>query len=101
MIGGCPTFVTVDGLANLANLGFMPKIVNMHEAKTTLSQLVSEVEKGAEVVLARDGKPVAKLVPIPNLPQRKLGQWKGKVRMSVDFDAPLPEDLLVAFGTKP
>jgi prevent-host-death family protein len=75
----------------------MSKIVNMHEAKTTLSQLVSEVEQGTEVVLARDGKPVAKLVPFHAAKKRKLGAWKGKVRMSRDFDAPLPAELLAAF----
>ena len=75
----------------------MPKIVNMHEAKTTLSQLVAEVESGAEVVLARGGKPVARLVPIRPAKRRILGQWKGQVRMSRDFDAPLPDALLAAF----
>jgi prevent-host-death family protein len=42
----------------------MPRIVNVHEAKTKLSELVAEVEAGAEVVLARSGKPVARLVPM-------------------------------------
>ncbi len=77
----------------------MPKIVNMHEAKSTLSQLVVAVEAGEEVVLARGGKPVAKLVPI-DAAQRRLGQWKGRVRMSRDFDAPLPAEVLAAFGRK-
>jgi prevent-host-death family protein len=76
----------------------MPKIVNMHEAKTTLSQLVSEVESGEEVILARGGKPVAKLMPIRAARRRRLGRWKGKVRMSADFDAPLPADVLHGFG---
>ena len=76
----------------------MPKIVNMHEAKTTLSQLVTAVEEGGEVILARGGKPVAKLVPIRATRRRRLGQWKGKVRMSRDFDAPLPDEVLAAFG---
>jgi prevent-host-death family protein len=76
----------------------MPRIVNMHEAKTTLSQLVVEVEAGAEVVLARGGKPVAKLIPIRAARRRRLGQWKGKVRMSRDVDAPLPKEVLAAFG---
>jgi prevent-host-death family protein len=75
----------------------MSKIVNMHEAKTTLSQLVAEVEQGTEIVLARGGKPVAKLVPFQATKKRKLGAWKGKVKMSSDFDAPLPADLLAAF----
>ncbi len=66
----------------------MSRIVDMNEAKTTLSQLVSEVEAGAEIVLTRDGTRVARLVPV-RPKQRRLGQWKGKVRMSRDFDAPL------------
>jgi prevent-host-death family protein len=73
------------------------KIVNMHEAKTTLSQLVEQVENGEEVVLARAGKPVARVVPIRNVGRRVLGQWRGKVRMSDDFDAPLPPDDLAAW----
>lgn len=72
----------------------MAKTVNMHEAKTHLSKLVEEAEAGEEVVLARAGKPVVRLVPVRPLRKRKLGQWKGKVRMSKDFDAPLPEDVL-------
>jgi len=75
----------------------MSRVVNMHEAKSTLSQLVAYVEKGAEVVLARDGKPVAKLVPFQATKKRKLGAWKGKVRMSRDSDAPLPAELFAAF----
>jgi len=67
------------------------KIVNMHEAKTTLSQLVEQVENGEEVILARAGKPVARVVAIRNTGRRTLGQWRGRVRMSDDFDAPLPD----------
>jgi len=70
----------------------------MHEAKTTLSQLVEQVEAGEEVVLARAGKPVAKIVAIRPA-RRRLGQWAGKVRMADDFDAPLaPEDLAAWTG---
>lgn len=79
----------------------MPKIVNMHEAKTTLSQLVSEAEAGEEVILARGGKPVVKLIPIRAAKRRRLGLWKGKVRMSRDFDAPLPAEILEAWGIGP
>jgi len=72
----------------------MPRIVNMHEAKTKLSELVAEVEAGQIVILARAGKPVARLMPLQKAAPRKLGRWKGKVRMSKDFDAPLsPEEL--------
>lgn len=72
----------------------MVKIVNMHEAKTTLSKLVEEAEAGEEILIARAGKPVVRLVPVQTRERRKLGQWAGKVRMSADFDAGLsPDDL--------
>jgi prevent-host-death family protein len=73
------------------------KVVNMHEAKTTLSQLVEQAENGEEVVLARAGQPVARIVALRSSGRRQLGQWKGKVRMSDDFDAPLPEAELAAW----
>ncbi|TMQ13093.1 MAG: type II toxin-antitoxin system prevent-host-death family antitoxin [Deltaproteobacteria bacterium] len=69
----------------------------MHEAKTTLSQLVEQVENGEEVILARSGKPVARVVAIRNAGRRALGQWRGQVRMSDDFDAPLPDAELAAW----
>lgn len=67
------------------------KIVNLHEAKTTLSQLVERAERGEEVVLARAGHPVARIVAIGGRGRRRLGQWKGRVRMADDFDAPLSD----------
>jgi prevent-host-death family protein len=73
------------------------KIVNMHEAKSNLSRLVEEVEAGEEIVLARAGKPVARLVPVRSSGRRRLGRWKGKVQMSDDFDAPLPASELAAW----
>jgi prevent-host-death family protein len=82
---------SLDVLASIANLELaaMAKLVNMHEAKSNLSRLVEEAEAGEEIVLARAGKPVARLVAIRTLRRRKLGRWKGKVVMSKDFDAPL------------
>jgi len=68
--------------------------INMHEAKTELSRLVERALAGEEVVIARAGVPVVRLVPIAQKGQRKLGQWRGKVRMAPDFDAPLPEEEL-------
>ena len=65
--------------------------VNMHEAKTRLSELVRLVESGEKVVLARNGTPVAELVPASGPKKRVGGFWKGQVWMSPDFDAPLPE----------
>jgi prevent-host-death family protein len=69
-------------------------IVNMHEAKTRLSALVEKVQSGAEIVIAKAGKPVAKLVPFtePEVP-RKPGGWEGQIWIADDFDAPLPDDI--------
>jgi prevent-host-death family protein len=72
--------------------------VNIHEAKTNLSRLVDQVAAGAEIVIAKAGKPLAKLVPYePRKPKRTPGLMKGKIRIAKDFDAPLPDDLLDAF----
>jgi prevent-host-death family protein len=75
--------------------------INIYAAKTQLSRLVEQVKAGEEVVITRRGKPVAKLIPVGDeLPERKLGQLKGKVWMSDDFDDPLPDDLLDLFEGK-
>ena len=78
----------------------LPKQVNVHQAKTQLSKLLAEVEKGREVIVARDGKPVAKLVPFTPAPRKKLrtGDWKGKIWISPDFDAPLSDQELKEWG---
>ena len=72
--------------------------VNIHEAKTHLSRLIEEVAEGEEVVIAKAGKPVVRMVPFvkPKSP-RRLGGLKGKIRTTDDFDAPLPDELLAAF----
>ncbi|MBX3275292.1 MAG: type II toxin-antitoxin system Phd/YefM family antitoxin [Sandaracinaceae bacterium] len=70
----------------------MTKIVNMHEAKTSLSKLVEEAERGEDILLARAGRVVARIVALRPGRTRELGQWKGKVRMAEDFDAPLEEE---------
>jgi prevent-host-death family protein len=72
--------------------------VNVHEAKTHLSRLLARVARGEEVVIARAGKPVARLVPVVRPKGRRvLGRDKGKVVIAEDFDAPLPPELLAAF----
>lgn len=63
----------------------------MHEAKSTLSQLVEAAERGEEVVIARAGRPVARIVAVVTQGKRALGQWRGRVRMAEDFDEPLPD----------
>ncbi|RZT42280.1 type II toxin-antitoxin system Phd/YefM family antitoxin [Cupriavidus agavae] len=72
--------------------------VNIHEAKTNLSRLIEAVAEGQEVVIAKAGKPMVRMVPFatPQTP-RRLGGLKGKMRIADDFDAPLPDDLLAAF----
>jgi prevent-host-death family protein len=78
------------------------QIVNMHEAKSTLSRLVADALAGDEVILAKAGKPMVKLVPITEKKKpRKLGIWKGKVKLADDFDAPLPQELLDLFYNGP
>ena len=72
--------------------------VNIHEAKTNLSRLLARVSAGEEVIIARAGKPIARLVPITEQPRQRVpGSAKGKVTISPDFDAPLPESVLEAF----
>jgi len=74
------------------------KQVNIHEAKTQLSRLIEEVEAGGEVIVARAGKPVAKLSPIRGKRRRRrLGLLDGKFKIPADFDAPLPDEVLAAF----
>lgn len=75
----------------------MGRMVNVHEAKTHLSRLLEAVENGEEVVIARAGKPVARLVPAaaPRRP-RTPGAWRGRVHVAADFDE-TPESELAAF----
>lgn len=72
-------------------------IVNMHHAKTHLSRLVERAAQGEEVVIAKAGRPVARLVPYDrSLEPRTPGAWKGRVEIASDFDE-LPENLVAAF----
>ena len=67
--------------------------MNVHEAKTHFSKLLSRVERGEEIVIARAGKPVAKLVRFVGEPgKRPLGLFRGLITMSDDFDEPLPDE---------
>ncbi len=73
--------------------------VNIHQAKTNLSRLLSRVELGEEIVIANRGVPVAKLVPFqPSADRRSsLGQDRGLFKVPDSFNDPLPEDLVAAF----
>jgi prevent-host-death family protein len=77
----------------------MPKTVNIHAAKTQLSRLVDEAAAGEEIVIARSGRPVARLVAFRSTRQgRRPGSLKGRIRVRKDFDAPLPPAIAAAFG---
>jgi len=79
----------------------MPKVFNLHAAKTHLSRLVDEAVHGEEIVIAKAGKPVVRLVPVANKRRRTgFGADRGKIRIRRDFDAPLPEHVLHLFGAK-
>ena len=71
--------------------------LNLYDAKTQLSSLVDKAAAGAEIIIAKAGKPMARLVPLRPVARRKPGSAKGKIWISKDFDAPLPADVLEAF----
>lgn len=72
-------------------------IVNIHEAKTHLSRLLERAAAGEEIVIARAGKPLARLMPLePTARERTLGIWTGQVRIAAGFDE-LPDDIASAF----
>jgi prevent-host-death family protein len=74
------------------------RTVNIHAAKTQLSRLVEAAAAGEEIIIAKSGKPVARLGPLAD-PQRKrrLGILAGKLRVPEDFDAPLPDEVIEGF----
>ncbi len=75
--------------------------VNVHAAKTHLSRLVDRAVAGEDIVIAKAGTPVVRLVPIkPGTRRSGFGSLKGKVRIADDFDAPLPAAVLRAFGVR-
>ena len=76
----------------------MSRKVNIHEAKTHFSMLLQQVGKGDEIIIANAGKPVARLIPFLERSSKRVpGTAKGKVRISKDFDAPLPKSLQKLF----
>jgi prevent-host-death family protein len=77
------------------------KMVNIHEAKTHLSRLVEEAADGKEIVIAKAGRPRARLVPYQNERKPRVpGRLKGQIVMADNFDDPLPDEMLRAFGMK-
>jgi prevent-host-death family protein len=71
-------------------------VFNVHDAKTHLSRLLDRVAQGEEIIIAKSGRPVAKLVRVAAEP-RKPGRLKGRIRIGPDFDEPLPDEVLAAF----
>jgi prevent-host-death family protein len=77
---------------------WMGDVINIHEAKTHLSRIVDEVAAGSEVVIAKAGKPMARLTPVsPRVKAKKLGLLKGKIKVPDDFNAPLDPEVLRQF----
>jgi prevent-host-death family protein len=76
-----------------------PVISNLYEAKTNLSQLVDRAAAGEEIIIAKNGVPLARLVPLrERATPRAPGGWEGRVVISDDFDAPFPPEIAAAFG---
>jgi prevent-host-death family protein len=71
--------------------------VNIHEAKSQLSRLIEAVISGEEVIIAKAGTPVVRLVSVNQKAKLRLGLMKGKIKIADDFNAPLPDDVLATF----
>lgn len=73
-------------------------LVNIHDAKTHFSKLINRALKGEEIIIAKGGKPLFRLVPYSEeVETRRGGQFQGLIEISDDFDAPLPDDILKHF----
>ncbi len=73
-------------------------LINIHDAKTHFSKVINQALKGDEIIIARGGKPLIRLVPYTEETEvRRGGQFKGLIQISDDFDAPLPNDILKHF----
>lgn len=76
-------------------------VVNIYEAKTALSKLVERAAAGEEIIIAKAGKPRARLVPLADRGElRRPGGWEGKVWIAENFDEPLPAEILKGFEGK-
>lgn len=76
----------------------MPKIVNIHEAKTHLSRLLARVLAGEEILIAKAGQPIARLVRLSEAPHPRIpGTARGKISIGPDFQEPLPDQVLESF----
>lgn len=76
----------------------MPIIINVHEAKTHFSKFLDQAHAGREIIVAKAGKPYARLVPLEETQSARVsGRWKNRLVLSDDFEDPLPEDELKAW----
>ena len=76
----------------------MAKVINIHEAKTHLSRIVEEVAAGEEILIAKAGRPMARMSPIAaGVKKKRLGLLKGRIKVAADFNAPLPDAVLAGF----
>ena len=88
----------MSGQSQVNSVPTVSKIVNLSEARTHLSRLLEDVAAGGEVVIAKAGKPVARLVPVEAVARpKKLGLLRGRIKVPADFNAPLPPDELADF----
>ena len=71
--------------------------VGVHEAKTHFSRLLRQVAMGEEITIRSGGRAVARLVPVPPGPRREFGRDRGRFTVPEDFNAPLPDEVLLAF----
>jgi prevent-host-death family protein len=81
-----------------ASVVVMSRMLNLYDAKAQLSALVEEAAAGGEIIIAKAGRPRARLVPVRQATRRRPGRAKGKIWMAGDFDAPLPAAILRAFA---
>lgn len=73
-------------------------LVNIHDAKTNFSKLINQVLKGDDIIIAKDGKPLVRLVAYSETTrERHGGQLRGLIKINENFDTPLPDDLLKLF----
>lgn len=92
-------------MTNLTNPSFQDNVVvvvirtlNLYDAKTQLSSLVEDAAAGEEIIIAKAGKPRARLVPLRPATRRQPGRAKGKIWIASDFDAPLPDAVVQNFA---
>ena len=75
--------------------------INIHQARTQFSRLIERVAGGEEIIIAKSGKPIARLVPyVAKGAVRRPGAMRGKIRIKKNFDAPLPNEVLASFEGK-